>query len=72
MNPNITLNPIDPIHKGMSLFLSYTNMNTMNRLHHVKEHSKISHFLQFEILREFFIVILREKILVSFKRPCPN
>ena len=40
--------PIDPIHKGVSLFLSYTNMNTMNNLHHVKEHPKISDFLQFE------------------------
>ena len=39
---------IDPIHKGVSLFLSYTNMNTINSLHHVKEHSKISNFLQFE------------------------
>ena len=29
---------IDPIHKGVSLFLSYTNMNKMNGLHHVKEH----------------------------------
>ena len=32
---------IDP----MPLFLSYTNMNC---LHHVKEHPKISNFLQFE------------------------
>ena len=39
---------IEPIHKGLSLFLLYTNMNTMNSLHHVKEHPKISHFLQFE------------------------
>ena len=39
---------IDPIHKGVSLFLSYTNMNKMNSLHHVKEHPKISNFLQFE------------------------
>ena len=42
---------IDPIHKGVSLFLSYTykhEINTMNSLHHVKEHPKISHFLQFE------------------------
>ena len=29
---------IDPIHKGVSLFLPYTNMNKMNGLHHVKEH----------------------------------
>ena len=29
---------IDPIHKGVSLFLSYTNMNKMNGLHQVKEH----------------------------------
>ena len=34
--------------KGVSLFLSYTNMNKMNSLHHVKEHPKISNFLQFE------------------------
>ena len=33
---------IDPIHKGMSLILSYTNMNKMNSLHHAKELSKIS------------------------------
>ena len=39
---------IDPIHKGVSLFLSYINMNTINSLHHVKEHPKISNFLQFE------------------------
>ena len=39
---------IDPIHKGVSLFLSYTNMNRMNSLHHVKEHPQISNFLQFE------------------------
>ena len=32
----------------MSLFLSYTNMDKMNSLHHVKEHPKISNFLQFE------------------------
>ena len=29
---------IDPIHKGVSLFLSYTNMCIMNGLNHVKEH----------------------------------
>ena len=39
---------IDPMQKGVSLFLSYTNMNKMNSLHHVKEHPKISNFLQFE------------------------
>ena len=39
---------IDPIHKGVSLFLSHTNMNKMNSLYHVKEHPKISDFLQFE------------------------
>ena len=39
---------IDPIHKGVSLFLSHTNMNKMNSLHHMKEHPKISNFLQFE------------------------
>ena len=40
------------IHKGVSvsLFLSCTNMNMINSLHQVKEHSKItcSNFLQFE------------------------
>ena len=39
---------IDPIHKGVSLFLSHTNMNQMNSLHHVKELPQISNFLQFE------------------------
>ena len=39
---------IEPMQKGVSLFLSYTNMNKMNSLHHMKEHSKISNFLQFE------------------------
>ena len=39
---------IDPIHKGVSLFLSYTKVNKMNSLHHVKEHPKMSNFLQFE------------------------
>ena len=34
--------------KGVSLLLSYTNMNKINGLHHVKEHPKISKFLQFE------------------------
>ena len=34
--------------KGVSLFLSYTDMSQMNSLHHVKEHPKISNFLQFE------------------------
>ena len=43
-----TLVAIDPIHKGVSLFLSYTNMNKMNSLHHMKQHPKISNFLQFE------------------------
>ena len=37
-----------PIHKGVSLFLSYTKMNKVNSLHHVKEHPKIRNFLQFE------------------------
>ena len=32
----------------MSLFLSYTNMNKVNSLHHLKEHPQISNFLQFE------------------------
>ena len=47
MNQNQSIT-IDPMQKGVSLFLSYTNMNKMNSLHHVKEHPKISHFLQFE------------------------
>ena len=34
--------------KGMSLFLSYTNMNKIKSLHHTREHPKISNFLQFE------------------------
>ena len=95
---------IDPMQKGMSLFLSYTSMNKMNSLHHVKEHPKISNFLQFEShssksfkvraildLRDLYgnniegLTSLdsnfcnlydwffnREKILVSFKRSCPN
>ena len=47
-DPPFDNHTIDPIHKGASLFLSYTNMNKMNSLHHVKEHPKISSFLQFE------------------------
>ena len=39
---------IDSIHKGVSLFFSYTNMNKMNSLRYVKEHPKSSNFLQFE------------------------
>ena len=39
---------IDPMQKGMSLFLLNTNMNKIKSLHHVKEHPKISNFLQFE------------------------
>ena len=39
---------VDPMQKGVSLFLSYRNMNKMNSLHHVKEYPKISNFLQFE------------------------
>ena len=42
------LHLIDPTQKGVSLFLSYTNMNKMASLHHVKELPKISNFLQFE------------------------
>ena len=34
--------------KGVSLFLLYTNMNKMNSLHHMKEYTKSSNFLQFE------------------------
>ena len=34
--------------KGVSLFLLYTNMNKMNSLHHMKEYTKNSNFLQFE------------------------
>ena len=39
---------IDPMQKGVSLFLSYTNMTKMNSLHHMKEYPQISNFLQFE------------------------
>ena len=39
---------IDPMQKGMSLFLLYTNMNKMNSLHHMKEYPQIRNFLQFE------------------------
>ena len=39
---------INPIQKGVSLFLPYTNMNKIKSLHHVKDHLKISNFLQFE------------------------
>ena len=39
---------IDPMQKGVSLFLSYTNMNKMNSLHHMEAHPQISNFLQFE------------------------
>ena len=35
----------NPIHKDMSFFLLYTNMNKMNSLHQVEEHPKISDFL---------------------------
>ena len=45
---NYKMAHIHPIHKGVSLFLLYTNMNKMNGLYHVKEHPKISNFLQFE------------------------
>ena len=40
---------IDPMQKGVSLFLLYINMNKMNSLHHKKEHPKISNFLQCEV-----------------------
>ena len=43
-----SIDNIDPTHKGVSLFLSYTNMNKIDSLHHVKEHPKISNFLKFE------------------------
>ena len=33
--------------KACPYFLSYTNMNKMNSLHHMKEYPKISNFLQF-------------------------
>ena len=36
---------IDPIHKDVTIFLSCTNMNKMNSLHHVKQHPKISSLL---------------------------
>ena len=39
---------IDSMKKGVSSFLSYTDMNKMNSLYHAKEHPKISNFLQFE------------------------
>ena len=39
---------LGPMQKGVFLFLSYTNMNKMNSLHHAKEHPRISNFLQFE------------------------
>ena len=39
---------IDPMQKGVSLFLSYTAWMYLRVLHHVKEHLKISNFLQFE------------------------
>ena len=32
---------IDPMQKGVSLFLSYTNINKVKSLHHMKEHPKI-------------------------------
>ena len=44
----ISITTIDPIRKDMSSLLSHTNMNKVNSLHHVKEHLKISNFLQFE------------------------
>ena len=34
--------------KGMSLSVSYTNMYKIKSLRHMKEHLKISNFLQFE------------------------
>ena len=34
--------------KGVSLFFSDTNINKIKSLHLVKEHPKISNFLQFE------------------------
>ena len=61
---------IDPIHKGVSLFLLYTNMNKMNGLHHVKEHPKITNFLQFESHSSKRFKV--RAIWVSFKRPRPN
>ena len=41
---------IGPVKKGVSFFLSYTNMNKMNSLYHMKEYDypKIRNFLQFE------------------------
>ena len=41
---------IEPIHKGVSLFLSYTNMYKVNSLHHVKEHPKISNLLHLKVI----------------------
>ena len=45
---DIYLHNIGPMQKGASLFLSYTNTNKIDSLHHVKEHPIISNFLQFE------------------------
>ena len=39
---------LDPMQKGVSLFLSYTNMNKRNSLHHMREYPQISNFLRFE------------------------
>ena len=38
----------DPMQKGVSSFLLYTNMNKINSLHRMKKHPKISKLLQFE------------------------
>ena len=41
---------IDPMQKGVSLFLSYTNMNKMNSLHHMEEYPKISSFCNLRVI----------------------
>ena len=57
---------IDPMQKGVSLFLSYTNMNTMNSLHHMKEHPKISNFLQFDLFNNIKAVSLIDGVAFNF------
>ena len=58
---------IDSIHKGVSLFLSYTNMNQMNSLHHVNQ-SKISNFLQFESFKVRAIYSGRRRRVIKWVR----
>ena len=44
------------IHKGVTLFLSYTNINKTNSLHHVKNVPKLAPFPQFESRSKCFKV----------------